>query len=78
MLLQADHRPWIDWVVEVLEVALAERQAIVLATDRDGLMGDDGDDDGELLARAFDAPSKEAKAKFVNYSMLAWGFGCRC
>lgn len=65
MLLQAEHRNWIEWIIEVLEVVLAGRQEIVLSTDgQGGLVPDDSDEEENGVVRNFAGPSKEAREKF--------------
>lgn len=68
MLLQTEHRDWIEWIIEVLEVVLASRQEIVLSTDGEqALVPEDSDDEDEGVVRKFGGPSKEAIEKFQRH-----------
>lgn len=68
MLLQTDHKDWIEWIIEVLEVVLATRQEIVLTTDGEqALVPEDSDEEDEDRVRKFGGPSKEAQEKFGRY-----------
>lgn len=69
MLLKAEHRDWIEWIVELLELVLAARTEIVLSTDGpEGMNGNgDADEDDEDRLRNFAGPSAEAREKFTQF-----------
>ena len=69
MLIQAEHRDWIEWTIELLELVLAARTEIVLSTDGpEGMNGDnDEEDEEEQRPRNFAGPSAEARDKFTQF-----------
>ncbi|WWC91099.1 uncharacterized protein L201_006040 [Kwoniella dendrophila CBS 6074] len=72
ILLNENHKEWIEWIIEVLEIALAARTEIVIATDGEDSalrQADDSDDDGENVVRDFGGPSKAAIEKFVQHDL---------
>jgi replication fork protection complex subunit Tof1/Swi1 len=83
VLVQAGHQVWITWIIEVcfsfgfspleltivqvLEVALAARQEVVLAIDGSAEsrgLGEDEDEEGDERARDFSGPSRDAIERF--------------
>lgn len=92
VLLQAEHQAWIEWVIsvcqiylllskancQVLEIALASREEVVIATD--GIREPRDGEEEEMMERgARPMPSKEAMDKFVPFGtlhLLQSGRGC--
>jgi replication fork protection complex subunit Tof1/Swi1 len=84
VLLQAEHQAWIEWVIsvrrfyllscnancQVLEIALASREEVVIATD--GIREPRDGEEEEMMERgARPMPSEEAMDKFVPFGMSA-------
>jgi replication fork protection complex subunit Tof1/Swi1 len=84
VLLQAEHQAWIEWVIsvrgfyllscnancQVLEIALASREEVVIATD--GIREPRDGEEEEMMERgARPMPSKEAMDKFVPFGRFA-------
>jgi replication fork protection complex subunit Tof1/Swi1 len=80
VLLEANHKAWIEWVIsvrlfgvnsgetdgQVLEIALASREEVVLATD--GMVEPRDGEEEEMMERgARPMPSKEAMDKFTPF-----------
>lgn len=72
MLLQAEHRDWIEWIIEVIELVLAARTEIVLSTDEPNGAMDDSDTEDYGRVRNFSGPSKAAQEKFEQYGESLW------
>ena len=85
MLLQAGHREWIEWTIQVsryllfhkreltgkiLELVHATRTEIVIFTDGPQALGGDDSEDEDAVVRNFALPSKEAIGKFVRHGAL--------
>ncbi|ORY33101.1 timeless protein-domain-containing protein [Naematelia encephala] len=73
VLLRDGHEEWVQWIIEVLEVALAARTEVVLAVDGENALprDDEESDDDERRVRNFGGPSKEAMEKFVQHDLEA-------
>jgi replication fork protection complex subunit Tof1/Swi1 len=71
MLLKAEHRDWVEWAIEGLELVLAARTEIVLSTDGPDGMSRPGEDEDEDRPSNFAAPSVEAREKFAQFGEMA-------
>ncbi|EIW66064.1 hypothetical protein TREMEDRAFT_65909 [Tremella mesenterica DSM 1558] len=67
ILLKDGHESWIRWIMSELEIALAQRQEVVLATDVP--LADQDSEEEEGRARNFAGPSNDAIEKFVQHDI---------
>ncbi|KAI9636791.1 topoisomerase 1-associated factor 1 [Dioszegia hungarica] len=70
MLVENGDEQLVEWVIDVISVALAAREEIVLSTDGEPLRPTEMEDDPDAV-RKFGGPSEEALEKFTRHDLDA-------